>query len=101
MGIPQHRTTQVPPGYVYSKENRLSFKKEEDAIKEKFPGLVFRSAIYSLLYLAFGTRSDILFIACKLEKAYSAPGMKDAEALTSYFDISEGNETLEYVFIQM
>eukprot|EP00957_Ditylum_brightwellii_P107846 8226905-Ditylum_brightwellii.AAC.1 len=79
--LSQHRPTQASPDYVYSKENRPLSKEEEDAVKEKFHGLDFRSAVCSLLYFAFGARGDILFITCKLAKACSTPGMKDFEAL--------------------
>eukprot|EP00957_Ditylum_brightwellii_P098125 7476364-Ditylum_brightwellii.AAC.1 len=44
----QHSPPPLPPDYVYFKENRPSSKEEEDAIKEKFPGLDFRSLVCSL-----------------------------------------------------
>eukprot|EP00957_Ditylum_brightwellii_P091624 6976621-Ditylum_brightwellii.AAC.1 len=84
-GLPQQGPTQASPDYVCPKENRPSSNEEEDAIKENIPGLDFRSAVYSLLYLAFGARSNILFIICKLAKACSASGMKDFEALVWLF----------------
>eukprot|EP00957_Ditylum_brightwellii_P047875 3636544-Ditylum_brightwellii.AAC.1 len=30
-GLPQYRPIQAPTDYVYSRENRLSFKEDEDA----------------------------------------------------------------------
>eukprot|EP00957_Ditylum_brightwellii_P076119 5786816-Ditylum_brightwellii.AAC.1 len=84
--LPQHRPTQASLDYVYSKANRPLFKEEEDAIKGKNSGLDFRSAVCSLLYLALGTRSDILFTTCKLAKACSYPGIKDFEALIWLFE---------------
>ena len=50
-----------------------------------YHGLDFRSAVCSLLYLALGTRGDILFIVNKLAKACTNPGRKDFEALLWLF----------------
>ena len=51
----------------------------------KHRGLDFRSAVCSLLYLALGTRGDVLFIVNKLAKACTAPGDEDFKALLWLF----------------
>eukprot|EP00957_Ditylum_brightwellii_P068344 5188090-Ditylum_brightwellii.AAC.1 len=43
LGLPKHRPTQAPPDYVYSKDNKPLSKEKEDAMKENFPGLDFKS----------------------------------------------------------
>ncbi|KAI2502222.1 hypothetical protein MHU86_12274 [Fragilaria crotonensis] len=43
--------------------------------------LPFRSAVCTLLYLAYNTRADILFAVCKLAKACVCPGELDFRAL--------------------
>jgi len=71
--------------YVYSKENRPKSDEDRKAIEDKYPGLHFRSALCSILYLAYNTRADILWITAKLAKACSQPGMKDYDALFHLF----------------
>ena len=83
-GTPKHRTTPASPTYVYSKENRPN-EEEVEQLKRDYEGLDFRSAVCSLLYLALGTRGDILFIVNKLAKACTNPGRKDFEALLWLF----------------
>ena len=73
-GTPQHRSTPAPPTYVYSKENR-PMDEEAKQLAEEYKGL----------YLALGTRGDILFIVNKLAKACTCPGKKDFEALLWLF----------------
>eukprot|EP00957_Ditylum_brightwellii_P061965 4702351-Ditylum_brightwellii.AAC.1 len=41
LGLPHHRSTPDPPDYIYSKQNRLSSKEEEQDISTSFPGLGF------------------------------------------------------------
>lgn len=72
-GTPKHRTTPAPSTYVYSKKNRPT-DKEKKQLEIDYKGLDFRSAVCSLLYLALGTRGDILFIVNKLSNACTAPG---------------------------
>ena len=43
------------------------------------------SALSSLLYTAFNTHSDILWITNKLAKSSSDPGIKDFEAIMHIF----------------
>ena len=83
-GTPKHRNTPAPPKYLYSKENRPS-PEEKVKLAKDYEGLDFRSAVCSLLYLALGTRGDILFIVNKLAKACTDPGRKDFEALLWLF----------------
>ena len=83
-GTPKHRSTPAPPTYIYSKENRPT-DEETKQLAEEYKGLDFRSAVCSLLYLALGTRGDILFIVNKLAKACTCPGKKDFEALLWLF----------------
>eukprot|EP00957_Ditylum_brightwellii_P146797 11175541-Ditylum_brightwellii.AAC.1 len=73
-------------------------KEEKNAMKEKFPGLNIRSAVCSLLYLAFQSRRDILFITCKLAKTCSNPGMKDFEALIWLFGYLRREWNLEFFY---
>jgi hypothetical protein len=75
------RKTPAPPTYIYSKDNRPSTDEDKHQINMTYPDIDFCSAVCSLLYLAYNTRADILFIVCKLVKACSCPGMKDYEAL--------------------
>jgi hypothetical protein len=83
-GVPQFRETPAPTSYVFTKENRPTIEQKNE-IETRFKGLHFRSAVCSILYLAFGTRADILFITCKLSKACHDPGIKDYEALLWLF----------------
>ena len=83
-GTPKHRNTPAPPKYLFSKENRPS-PEEKAKLAKDYEGLDFRSAVCSLLYLALGTRGDILFIVNKLAKACTDPGRKDFEALLWLF----------------
>jgi hypothetical protein len=80
-GIPKFRETPAPPEYVFSIENRPTTQEDHDAIQRKYPGLDFRSCLCTILYLAYSTRADILFIVCKLAKACIHPGLKDFDAL--------------------
>jgi hypothetical protein len=83
-GTPPYRSTPAPSKHVYSKENRPS-DEEQLALNKEYKGLDFRSAVCSLLYLALGTRGDILFIVNKLAKACIAPGRQDFKALLWLF----------------
>ena len=80
-GSPRFRDTPAPPEYVYSITNRPVTQEDHQKINEKYPGLDFRSCLCTILYLAYSTRTDILFIVCKLAKACLAPGIKDFDAL--------------------
>jgi hypothetical protein len=83
-GVPPFRDTPAPTSYVFTKSNKPT-EAEKQEIETRFKGLHFRSAVCSILYLAFGTRADILFITCKLSKACHDPGIKDFEALLWLF----------------
>jgi hypothetical protein len=50
--------------------------------KQKQRQLPFRSAVCTLLYLAYNTWDDILFAVCKLERACISPGIVDFQALS-------------------
>ena len=71
----------LPPDYVYTKDNRPATDQAHREIQTKYKGLDFRSCLCTILYLAYSTRADILFIVCKLAKACTQPGLKDYEAL--------------------
>jgi KUP system potassium uptake protein len=83
-GVPRFRETPAPLDYVFTKGNRPTPEQKKE-IETRFKGLHFRSAVCSILYLAFGTRPDIMFITCKLSKACHDPGIKDYEALLWLF----------------
>jgi hypothetical protein len=83
-GTPPHRTTPAPTNYIFTKEHRPT-EDEKIQIEKDYEGLHFRSAVCSLLYLALGTRGDILFIVNKLAKACVAPGREDFKALLWLF----------------
>jgi hypothetical protein len=80
-GIPKFRDTPGPTAYIYSKTNRPVNDLDNQIIQDKYPGLDFRSCLCTILYLAYSTRPDILFIVCKLAKACTNPGIKDFDAL--------------------
>ena len=77
----KERATPIPPEYVYTIDNRPKTKNEEDLIERRYSDIHFRSAVCTLLYLAYNTRADILFAVCKLSKACINPEAKDHEAL--------------------
>jgi hypothetical protein len=76
------RETPFPPDYTFSKDNRPTTDKDKAIIEQKQMRLPFRSAVCTLLYLAYNTRADILFAVCKLAKACICPGIPDFHALT-------------------
>jgi hypothetical protein len=80
-GQPKYRDTPAPTDYVFSIENRPVTDQDHTEIKQKYPGFDFRSCLCTILYLAYSTRADILFIVCKLAKACVNPGIKDYDAL--------------------
>ena len=71
--------------YIFSKANRPANDQEKDEIKRRFKSLSTASALSSLLYTDFNTRSDILWITNKLAKSSSDPGIKDFEAIMHIF----------------
>ena len=80
-GRPPHRDSPAPPNYAFTKDNQPKSDEEHKAIKDKYPGLQMSSAVCSLLYLAMGTRCDILWIVTKLAKSCKHPGMEYFHAL--------------------
>ena len=75
------RDTPLPPDYIFSKENRPKTKQDVATIEKHYSSIDFRSAVCTLLYLAYNTRADILFAVTKLSKACICPGILDYEAL--------------------
>lgn len=75
------RQTPLPPTYVFSLANRPSTDSDIATITKHYSSINFRSAVCTLLYLAYNTRADILFAVSKLSKACICPGIKDYEAL--------------------
>ena len=80
-GVYPKRATPLPPDYIYSKDNKPKTPKDKSDLERRFPDIHFRSAVCTLLYLAYNTRADILFAVCKLAKACIDPGQADHEAL--------------------
>ena len=80
-GKPKLRDTPAPPDYVFTTENRPTTSADHARIRETYGDLDFRSCLCTILYLAYSTRADILFIVCKLAKACIDPGIKDFDAL--------------------
>ena len=76
------RDTPFPPDYTFSKDNRPVTASDLTLVETKQQRLPFRSAVCTLLYLAYNTRADILFAVCKLAKACISPGIADFRALT-------------------
>ncbi|KAI2500362.1 hypothetical protein MHU86_14105 [Fragilaria crotonensis] len=71
-----------PPDYTFSKDNRPVTASDVTLVEQKQQRLPFRSAVCTLLYLAYNTRADILFAVCKLAKACISPGIPDFRALS-------------------
>ena len=72
----------MPPEYVYSIDNRPKNEVEEKLLERRYSDIHFRSAVCTLLYLAYNTRAkNILFPVCKLSKACVNPGAKDHDGL--------------------
>ncbi|KAI2514026.1 hypothetical protein MHU86_410 [Fragilaria crotonensis] len=76
------RDTPFPPDYTFSKDNRPVTASDVTLVEQKQQRLPFRSAVCTLLYLAYNTRADILFAVCKLAKACISPGIPDFRALS-------------------
>jgi hypothetical protein len=72
--IPPERDTPGPPDYVFSISNRPTTEQEKNIIAEKYSHLDFCSCLCTILYLAYSTRPDILFMVCKLAKCCIATG---------------------------
>jgi hypothetical protein len=66
--------TPSPPDYTFSKDNQPVTDHYRLIIKVQHKRLPFRSAVCTLLYLAYKSRADILFAVCKLAKACFCPG---------------------------
>jgi hypothetical protein len=79
------RETPFPPDYIFSKDNRPVTDHDKLIIEKRNSRLPFRSAVCTLLYLAYNTRADILFAVCKLAKACICPGELDYRALIWLF----------------
>ena len=73
--------TPFPPDYTFSKDNRPVTENDKSNIERHQARLPFRSAVCTLLYLAYNTRADILFAVCKLAKACVSTGETDFRAL--------------------
>ena len=75
--------TPFPAHYIFSKDNRLVNSNDKALIEKQEARLPFRSAVCTLHYLAYNTRSNILqFAVCELAKACICPGATDYRALT-------------------
>ena len=79
------RDTPLPIDYTFSKSNRPQTDHDQALLDKKYTRLPFRSAVCTLLYLAYNTRADILFAVCKLAKACICPGDIDYRALIWLF----------------
>jgi hypothetical protein len=78
-GASVFRDTPAPPDYIYSKENRPD-EDEKREIAKKYPNLKLSSIVCSLLYLALGTRCDLLWAVGKMSKGCQNPSLKDYHA---------------------
>ena len=56
--------TPFPPDYTFIKDIRPVTDHDKHIIVEQHKCLPFRSAVCTLLYLAYNTRTDILFAVC-------------------------------------
>jgi hypothetical protein len=74
--------TPFPPDHTFSKDNRPVTDHDKHIIEEQHKDLPFRSAIGTLLNLAYNTRADNLFAVCKLAKACICNGKTNFHALT-------------------
>ena len=88
------RETPFPPDYTFSKDNRPVTDHDKHIIEEQHKRLPFRSAVCTLLYLAYNTRADILFAVCKLAKACICPGETDFRALIWLIAIYDDAHTM-------
>jgi hypothetical protein len=75
------RETPFPPDYTFSRDNQPVTDHDKHIIEEQHKSLPFRSAVCTLLYLAYNTRSDTLCTVCKLAKDCICPGKTDFHAL--------------------
>ncbi len=75
------RKTPYPPDYTFSKDNRPVNNHDKHIIEERHKRLPFRSAVCTLLYLAYNTCANILSAVCKLAKACICPGKANLHAL--------------------
>ncbi|KAI2504954.1 hypothetical protein MHU86_9483 [Fragilaria crotonensis] len=66
------RETPFPPDYVFTKDNRPVTDHDKSIIEKRHSRLPFRSAVCTLLYLAYNTRADILLQSANLQKPASA-----------------------------
>ena len=78
--FPERETPHLPY-YTFSKDIRPVTDHDKHIIEEQHKRLPFRSAVCTLLYLAYNMRADILFAVCKLAKACICPGETDFRAL--------------------
>ena len=78
---PPAQRQKLHPDYTFSKDNRPVTDHDKHIIEEQHKRLPFRSAVCTLLYLAFNTCADILFAVCKLAKAWICPGKANFRAL--------------------
>ena len=82
---------------MFTKSNRPTETQKQE-IETRFKGLHFQSAVCLILYLAFGTQADILFITCKLLKACHDPGINNFKALLWLFGYLQKNPDLGIKF---
>jgi hypothetical protein len=75
------RKTPLPTDFVFTKTNHPTTASEIAKLPSKYNNIDFRSAICTLLYLAYNTRADILFAVSNLSKACVCPGSQDYEAV--------------------
>ncbi|KAI2497624.1 hypothetical protein MHU86_16873 [Fragilaria crotonensis] len=66
------RETPFPPDYTFSKDNRPVTDHDKQVVEQHEKRLPFRSAVCTLLYLAYNTRADILLQSANLQKPASA-----------------------------
>jgi hypothetical protein len=80
--LPPFCDTPAPPEYIcFSVSNQPPTQEEQDEITTKYPDLDFCSCLCTILYLAYSTHANILFIVCKLCKSMLRPYLLDFHAL--------------------
>ncbi|MGH7954813.1 MAG: reverse transcriptase domain-containing protein [Gloeomargaritales cyanobacterium] len=80
-GRSPNRQTPLLPGTQMSRTWCAIDEDDRNEVRKKFGGLDYRSCIGSLIYLAAGTRYDILYAVTKLAKYGINPGIKHFECL--------------------
>lgn len=77
----KEHNTPFPIEYTFHQATQTYDDQEGLCIQTKYNHIDFRSAVCTLLYLAYNTRANIVFAVTKLAKACIDPSDKDYHAL--------------------